>query len=464
MTIAHILRRKFLGKLRQFLRKFSDEIAARNNRLVRNFYWKGPIFGICLIAALAMTYLNTKVYGAAAFPYYIPTIAILIGLRLAYTLGFATRYADRLFDLAPLSMFLGANFLLIELSNLGFDDRMFKNLPILSVLFFFCILNASLQIRYIVAKILTVGMIQIGFIVIYHRDQIDLVLTQVLLGIVFGCILLTLIVIGKILFFYASIAFSKDITHAYEEMEKLLFEHQVQRIRTGETLEQTMPEDTRNAVVVCFDLIDSSRLGSTVLNHFMEAFSKAISPWFSKKGLNETEQTKAYLIKAVGDGFIASFGYPFPCYPQTPEHLGVNFCFEILKVFQRVAASEQFRSYSIHCSIAACYGEVTPHFTFYDRLLYDLYGDGIVKAMRHESLRKALFKPGQLTGSIITVDPKVFANSLTSEHRSKLGPVHLKEHKVTLRGYPEQDEVFVYLETPEDWQYLDASKPHLKAI
>jgi hypothetical protein len=58
----------------------------------------------------------------------------------------------------------------------------------------------------------------------------------------------------------SELKFTRENEHAFNQLKKMVYPHQLNRIRSGEELEQTMPTTSAQACVLSFDIIDSSKI------------------------------------------------------------------------------------------------------------------------------------------------------------------------------------------------------------
>lgn len=103
--------------------------------------------------------------------------------------------------------------------------------------------------------------------------------------------------------------------HSYSQLEKIIYPHQIELIKNGSSLEQTMPTGQGEACVIAFDTVGSSKIDRKKARAFLNdtfalCYRDMLAGYHQKK-----MQASAYRLKEVGDGFFCSVGFPF----QTPE-------------------------------------------------------------------------------------------------------------------------------------------------
>ena len=112
--------------------------------------------------------------------------------------------------------------------------------------------------------------------------------------------------------FYFNFVNGASKIHAYQQMGKLLYRHQIVGYRSGPTLEETMPVGTSKAAVISFDVQNSAALGHGRSHEFFESINKKSYELMIGHYEVETRSSDAFLIKEMGDGFLCSVGFPFP--------------------------------------------------------------------------------------------------------------------------------------------------------
>lgn len=194
--------------------------------------------------------------------------------------------------------------------------------------------------------------------------------------------------------------------HLLSELKKLVYPHQVKRIRKGEWLENTMPTEKQNAVVICFDIQNSGKIGYTANRDFFEMLLRECHLIILENYDGTNLTADAFMLKELGDGFLCSVGFPFSGF-KVPEVAAIELSERFIQVFNRVA-SLKFGPSRVFCSLGLAMGEVGGFFPAAGLKHYDLFGDTIVKATRYEAMRKAIFKGKELQRNIVIMQERVF--------------------------------------------------------
>lgn len=195
--------------------------------------------------------------------------------------------------------------------------------------------------------------------------------------------------------------------HLLTEMKKLIYEHQAFQIRQGHKLETTMPCTRAFACILNFDIQHSSDLGLDLSHEFFREALQACHNLVMDSYDSESGQSKAYMIKEMGDGFLCSVGFPFATDQAICER-ALDLAHRFIEAFQSTV-EKFFGGKSVFCSIGMAYGEVTGYFPKVGLKQYDLHGDAIVMATRYEQFRKQLLAETSASGHVIILQEAVTA-------------------------------------------------------
>ena len=175
----------------------------------------------------------------------------------------------------------------------------------------------------------------------------------------------------------------------YHEMSKQLYPHQVEMIRSGAILEQTMPLGEGSAYVISGDVISSDSYEKESLKNMMvDIYSDFYHICMSGYSYHPLT-SRAFRLKETGDGYIASVG--FPCRsvdPQSAANQAVEVALEFLEVFKRT--SKIHLGYRAYSAAGIGFGRVFGTFHLEGIKAYDLYGEALVLSARYESARKTM--------------------------------------------------------------------------
>ncbi len=219
----------------------------------------------------------------------------------------------------------------------------------------------------------------------------------------------------------------REHKHAFNQLKKVFYSHQIEQIKAGRELEDTMPTGRGEACVINFDIIGSSKLPASLAKSFIEASIKSCVSIINESYQSETLQSNGYRIKEVGDGFLCSVGFPF----RTPSGLdaatlSIDLALRFVAIFQSQVDALQ-NQYPVYCSIGVARDFLEGYYPKVGTIEYDVYGRAIILATRYQSFRKQLF-PNSVPGHIITVHEKVYEQLPQELQRLFTGLDLRKEH------------------------------------
>ncbi len=206
--------------------------------------------------------------------------------------------------------------------------------------------------------------------------------------------------------------------HAYSQLEKMVYPHQLTMIKEGLELEQTMPLAKGEACVLCVDVINSSKQNSEELKilllNFFDACQDLMNQHYDERGLS----ADGFRIKEMGDGFLCSVGFPFALPQQvTPQKLALDMALSFIEKFELIL-QKRMVSLSFHpkLSIGIAEGSIEGFFTLSGIRSYELFGRSIILATRYEALRKQF--PIQGDEHIICLQQSLFQFLDTEQQKS----------------------------------------------
>ncbi len=217
--------------------------------------------------------------------------------------------------------------------------------------------------------------------------------------------------------------FISENRHAFTQMQKLIYPHQLTAIRQGQELESTMPTHPARACVLCFDLIASSQLAPEVAKDFFREVFAACNQLMMENYSSEPLRARAYRIKEMGDGFLCSVGYPFASVGPDLAAEAMDLCLRFLQ-----AVEDRSRSFGlppVYCSVGLAIDAISGFYPQVGTKEYDLFGRAIVLAKRYENMRKDL--PINLEKNHIIIVQEAVYRDLTALQKNdfvgfELGP------------------------------------------
>ncbi len=233
----------------------------------------------------------------------------------------------------------------------------------------------------------------------------------------------------------------RENEHVLKQLEKIVYPHQLERIREGSTLEETMPTGKAEAHVLSFDIIGSSKIQHEQVKNFIETAIERCVATMTQRYDSKTLTADAYRIKVLGDGFLCSVGFPFASPgSENVADASVRLAMKLVETFDEVEREFQY-SEPIYCAIGVAQGAIEAFYPKSGTKEYDLYGPAIVLATRYEQLRKYLFTPEK--SDYIILQEQVYL-SLSPERKNEFSCIELAERHIRVRDDDTAVRVYVW--------------------
>jgi hypothetical protein len=231
--------------------------------------------------------------------------------------------------------------------------------------------------------------------------------------------------------------------HAFDQLKKIIYPHQLEQIMDGEQLEKTMPVGKGVAAVIAFDIVSSSQADHDTMQEFLRQLFAQCHASMMNGYQPHTQEAHAYRIKETGDGFLCSIGYPFRTVGgQSAPEVAVQLAQEFVRIFYRVLARfPDLRRLTCCCGIAL--DRVESFFPKEGVQVYDLYGRAIVLATRYEALRKEI-RIFNSEASTIILQERVH-QSLPEPMRARFELMNLQTLGIKVRDDSEAKACFVQI-------------------
>ena len=225
----------------------------------------------------------------------------------------------------------------------------------------------------------------------------------------------------------------KDLKHSYSQLAKVFYPHQLKAIQAGESLENTMPIDNKQAAVIAFDVIESSKVEFEGFKDALERFFGRCRQVIFEQYDEESLTANGYIVKEMGDGLLCSVGFPFKA-PQDNQKclcavaLAERFVSEFMDTVQSLPLTAP-----IFCAVGIAYDNVEGFFSESGVVKYDLFGKGLVLATRYETSRKEIVEKMNLgTKNIIILQHKVY-ESLPVAKKEEYALLNIKDLNIQIR-------------------------------
>jgi class 3 adenylate cyclase len=242
--------------------------------------------------------------------------------------------------------------------------------------------------------------------------------------------------------------------HLYKQLSKLVYPHQLARIKAGDQLEETMPIVRADAIVNVFDIQGSSNIKhERTQSFFLEVF-RAFSQICMMGYQHNPLRSRAFRLKETGDGFISAVGYPFMTEKQ--DQLADHALETALLMFRAFNSEVDKFGYGqpIKAAMGLAYNAVQGTFQSSGIRAYDLFGDALVQAYRYEEMRKNPSIAGimrehaekvVLSHYNILMIQEVIYNSLNSRYKQLFTAIDLKAINYPMPQDPDARFVYFHL-------------------
>lgn len=216
--------------------------------------------------------------------------------------------------------------------------------------------------------------------------------------------------------------------HLQSQLRRLLYPHQINQIRDLKIIEETMPIGSSEAVVISFDIQNSSDLGHSEHHDFFESVLKRCYQESIASYSAEKMTSNGFVIKEMGDGFLCSVGFPFGC-DGSREDAALQLAENFVRIFKKVSQETYGRQVG-YCAIGVASGTVIGKFPKIGPAVYDVLGEGIVKAKRYEEMRKTLREYNIIPSGNIIIVHEVVIEKASAELKNHYTGFELGEIKV----------------------------------
>ena len=211
---------------------------------------------------------------------------------------------------------------------------------------------------------------------------------QVLQGFIAGTIFSWIFFVSIRTRFYLKSTDADMRQHLYNQFSKLVYPHQLERIKLGDELESTMPLKEGKAIINVFDVQKSSEIRHERTREFFMGVFQAFLQICMEGYEHNPLRSRAFRLKETGDGFISAVGYPFlPVESRSLADSAVATALDMFRAFNEEVDKFNY-SRPIKGAMGLAYNSVQGTFQSGGIRAYDLFGDSLIQAARYEELRK----------------------------------------------------------------------------
>lgn len=430
---------------REHLKEFTDELRDEASLALTN--WPGRTIAFLLLVSTLLNYIDAILRENPLAPYTLLTYAVPIFVIVIYPISILVvstleKYSPLVLDFLCLSGLLGFCLtLVIVFSGAENPDELEDIYLQLSGQINFVLLLSTAFSYHASFWVTLFRNILFGVIVgivlrIINPEFLILNQLQIPQGILSGLLVSWIFYESIRTRFYLKSTDADVRQHLYNQLSKLVYPHQLERIKLGDELENTMPLKEGKAIVNVFDVQRSSEIRhERTQEFFMGVFQSFLQ--ICMKGYEHSPlRSRAFRLKETGDGFISSVGYPF--LPVDSRSLADSAVATALAMFEAFNKEVDRFNYSrpIKGSMGLAYNSVQGTFQSGGIRSYDLFGDALIQASKYEELRKQpliwdMFKEharerGLENFNVLIVQEVVY-NSLSPAYRDLFTEVDLTD-------------------------------------
>jgi hypothetical protein len=230
--------------------------------------------------------------------------------------------------------------------------------------------------------------------------------------------------------------------HGYEQLEKILFPHQITKIASGQSVESTLPIQQGYGCCLTLEVVDSSKIRHELAQEYIREIFRLFSLQLRESYDRDAQICNGYRVIELNNKFVCSVGFPFHCpNNERPSRLSLTMARQFIRTFHENILKMDFHK-PIHCSVTITAGELEGFFTRGFPIEYHLHGEPLIKADQINELIKQARKNERLEGTTIVIQDRVF-NSLRSPERQDFSPIELSD-LLTIQGENSTIQKFYY--------------------
>lgn len=435
--------------------------------------WPGRTAAILLVLATIMTFYDANILRSnllanyTIFTYSLPIGVIALYPILSLLFSTITKFTPRIFDLLGVTGLLGFCFNVYFVITGANSQSQLEEVAV--------VLQG--QIAFVLALSMAFPF-HTSFYITLLRNLLFAIIAGLslnyissdffadnLLSIVEGFFLGTMI--GWVFYdamrarFYLKSTDADTRQHLYNQLSKLVYPHQLERIKLGDQLENTMPLKEGKGIINVFDVQKSSEIRhEKTQDFFMGVFQSFLQ--ICMKGYEHNPlRSQAFRLKETGDGFISAVGYPF--LPVDSRSLADSAVSTALQMFEAFNVEVEKFNYSrpIKGAMGLAYNSVQGTFQSGGIRSYDLFGEALIQASKYEELRKQpvlwnIFtrhaKSLGIENFHILIVQEVVYNSLSPSYRDLFVEIDLNDPELEENNFQmmyDNDAKFIYFHVLE---------------
>ena len=450
MNNATSERDKYSSYCKEHAKQFGYQLTEEANQVLLSWPARSAVVLLAISSVITYVFQSWEEvgnpYAVYALLAYLVPVTLIAGYP-AVSLIFSTvqKYGTQWFDMVCISGMLGFSFSIwIIFSGSNSSEALQLNQLILQgqVAFVIALGTAfSYHDSFGITLVRNTAFTIILLTSMYMVDERFLVqnLMPALEGFFLGLIISWVTYDGIRARFYLKSTDANTRQHLYNQLSKLVYPHQLERIKLGDELENTMPLKEGKAIINVFDVQRSSEIRHEKTADFFVNLFQAFLQICMKGYEHNPLRSQAFRLKETGDGFISSVGYPF--LPVDSRSLADSAVSTALLMFDAFNKEVERFNYSrpIKAAIGLAYNSVQGTFQSGGIRSYDLFGEALIQASKYEELRKQpilwnIFtkhaaERGFTDFNILIVQEVVY-NSLSPAYRELFSEIDLRDKEL----------------------------------
>ncbi len=381
----------------EHVQEFRDELRDEASRALTS--WPGKSAGVLLIISSILTYLSLTSTGNDSafntlFTYAPPILLIFFFPISSLLVSSVNKHSRTVLDLICLTTIFGfcATLKYVFQPEASAQEQSILFLALSGQINFSLLMvtafsyHTSYQVTFVRNVIFTVVFILLIYMVNseYLASNTVQVVQGFMAGSIFSWLFFTRI---QTRFYYKSID-ADTRQHLYKQLSKLVYPHQLEMIKSGDQLEDTMPVEKGRAIINVFDIQNSSEIKHDKTKSFFLDVFRAFSQICMMGYQHNPLRSRAFRLKETGDGFISSIGYPFLA--DDPNSLADHSVATALIMFKAFNEEVSRFAYAepIKGAMGLAFNSVQGTFQSSGIKSYDLFGEALIQAYRYEEIRK----------------------------------------------------------------------------
>jgi hypothetical protein len=215
--------------------------------------------------------------------------------------------------------------------------------------------------------------------------------------------------------------------HSYEQLQKIVFPHQIEQIAQGRNIESTLPSKQGFGCCLLFEIIESQ----AIKHEFAQECFRKIFGQFSlclRESYDLNAHTaKGYRIVELNDRFVCTVGFPFslPHSGLRTAEIALDLADQFIAIFEESIKQLDYPKPIRYCiSIAA--GELEGFFTQGFPIEYHVYGPPLSHAEHLRDVAITLPEARNSSHSLVIIPRRVY-ESLTSHSRTRFAVSQMEE-------------------------------------